>query len=172
MRTNCTYKKNSISDEVRKWIKQHFNDQDIAVTLTFRPTEYQYKAGYSPNIIWFSSSIRSYLNRLNYKILGRRYKNGHRLKSVNTFELNGSEGIHCHMIIQRPNPVMSRIPSDNTVQEIENCWTSMKCSGYRRANRVDLIWDSDGWVDYLFKDTDIRTSEYLDVLNWNLTGYR
>ena len=149
----------------QEFVKSHFKNGDYALTLTFKPSDMQYHSKYKPDLFYFSEHIAHYLNVVNYKFLGRDFKcRGHRLKVVNTFELNGSQGVHCHMILE--NPIKTRIKPCTHLNEILNCWLKTKCSGYSEANKIVATYDANGWIDYIFKDANKNNTDFIDYHNW------
>lgn len=153
----------------QNFAKSHFNDGDYALTLTFKPSVVQYAFNYKPVLIYYSQSIRHYLNVVNKKFLGRDFKSrGQRLKVVNTFELNGSQGVHCHMILQ--NPKLARIEHANHIFELKNYWLKTRASGYAEANKIEVTYDAGGWIDYMFKDANKDKTEFIDYENWCISN--
>ena len=158
---------NDLIYENVNWAIPNFKPGDFKITLTWPSHERQYKKYYQPDIRRYSNDIRHYLHRVNRKFLGRDYQaRGLMLKAVNSFEFNASQGIHCHMALE--DSVLSRVPEDECINELLQCWLDMKCSGYVAANEVMRMDYPQGWIEYIFKDTKSSKTEFTDYDNWCL----
>ena len=149
-------------------VSSHFIPGDIAITLTWKPVVSQYnKLGFKKDTIVKSNDIRHYLRRVNHEFLGRDFKaRGQKLKVINAFELNSSQGIHCHMILEKP--VSSRVAEEKCIDTLMQCWLDMECSGYVGANLIEICDNPTRWIQYFLKDTASYKPEFVDYENWYL----
>ena len=148
------------------WVKPNFKNVDFAITLTFKPDINQYRLNYVPDYRWYSSHVHHYLNIVNRTMIGRASNRPlERLKVAYTFELNFSEGVHVHMILEaREN---CKIPKMHQPMVLKSCWQNVHHSGLPQAQIVEPCWDSAGWVEYLMKDVSRKNNLHYDVQNWN-----
>lgn len=137
--------------ELIDWVSPNFNENDYFVTLTFRP-----------NILFDEAArsldVRHFLNRLNRKIYGKQFDRGlKRLKCFPVFEFNNSDGLHVHMLLERPADE-SRLDRafEATVIEV---WTNLNNGGIPKAQDVRDTFDIKRLLSYMSKQ--IRTSDKL-----------
>lgn len=132
------------------WIKPNFSDSDYFVTLTFKP------------YIQFDEAARSldvkhFLKVLNRKVYGKAYERGVRLRCCPVFEFNYSDGLHVHMLLERPTNI-SRLDLSFEETVIET-WASMQNGGVPKAQDVRECYDIKRLLSYLTKQ--IRTDDKL-----------
>lgn len=150
-----------------EYVLPHFKNNDFAITLTYPENDSQYSRKYVPQYDKASRDVKHFLNVINYKVYGRRYKNRKAcLTSVNVFEHSANNGLHFHMILE--NPEDWKIPESEKMSLILDAWLSMKCSGYPTANDVDHVDKVESWVPYLFKKITPSNTLRCDVANWHL----
>lgn len=149
------------------FVLPHFKKNDFAITLTYRENKSQYSSKYVPQYDKASRDIKHFLNVINYKVYGKKYKNRKaRLMSVNVFEHSAYNGLHVHIILE--NPEDWNIPESEKESLIIGAWMSMKCSGNINGNDIQHVKEVDHWVGYCFKDIIYSKNERCDVVNWHL----
>lgn len=160
--TRCSVNNAQTLPEVFKsWVGENFKVGDCFVTLTFKPT---IKFDESSR----SADIKRFLQRLNRIIFGKAFDYGHKkLNSCPVFELNYSDGVHVHMLLERPE---ANIRFDGDFDKlIIDTWYSMKNAGIKKAQDVRTCFDVNGALGYMSKQ--MRTGNkfiWLDAnnLNW------
>ena len=117
-----------ITASFKAWISPHFNDKDYFVTLTFR-------SWVKFDEVRCSADIKHLLKSINRKVYGKaNIKNGMQLKCFPIFELNHSDGVHVHMMLQKPNDIARlQMPFEALVIET---WQNMRCGGVRKAQDI------------------------------------
>lgn len=154
--------------EIINWVTPYFKDGDYQLTLTFRPDKYQYLLNYRPNLMWYSSHIKHYLNVINLKFYGAASRKGRlRLNSAHAFELNKTNGVHVHMILEAPR-IICRVPVASQIHTLETCWLKLKYSGVDLATKIERTEDSHGWIGYIFKDISTMKDLRCDYSNWHV----
>lgn len=157
---------NALIETNLNFVAKYFKAGDVAITLTWKPHDSQYKQGYKPDTIKHSADIRHFLRRANLKLLGRDYKSrDQKLRVVNTFELNSSQGLHCHMLLGIPDDL--RVNVSECINTLMQCWLDMNCSGYVGANKIEICDDPRKWIKYFLKDSKGFKTEFTDYYNWN-----
>ncbi len=146
-------------------IRPHFKQGDYAITLTFAPFDKQYKSGYKHDLISASSAVTHYLNKVNRMLIGwRPQKPERRLKYAGVFELNELNGLHVHMILEKPSVFMN-IEELKVPEHLIKAWVGLREGGKALAQKVEIVTDVDGWLAYMHKG--IRESQLgmVDVTN-------
>ena len=117
-----------ITASFKEWISPHFNDKDYFVTLTFR-------SWVKFDEVRCSADIKHFLKSINRKVYGKaNIKKGMQLKCFPIFELNHSDGVHVHMMLQKPNDIARlHMPFEALVIET---WQNMRCGGVRKAQDI------------------------------------
>lgn len=70
------------------------------------------------------------------------------------------------MILQKPE--ISRVHPDNHIAVLTKCWLELRETGYVGANKIDVVYEVGGWIDYIFKDTNRNKTDFIDYNNWFL----
>lgn len=138
------------------WISSHFSDHDLFVTLTFKPD------------IAFDEAKRSldvkhFLKRLNRKVFGKGIDRGRQLRCCPIFELNHSDGLHVHMVLERPADT-SRLNS-SFKQTVIDTWVAMDYTGIPVAQDIRDCYDVKRLLYYMTKQ--IRTDDKLQRIDTN-----
>lgn len=141
----------SSQQQLIDWALPHFSDNDSFVTLTFKP-------GIPFDEAQRSIDVKQFLKRLNRKVFGKQYDKHHKkLKCFPVFEFNNSDGLHVHMLLERPDDT-SRLylPFEATVIET---WCSMENTGIPKAQDVQNLYAVKRALGYCTKQ--IRTPDKL-----------
>lgn len=151
-----------LRETFKNWVAPNFKVGDCFVTLTFKPT------------IKFDESrcskdVNSFLNWLNRIVYGKSFDKGiKQLKSCPIFEYNYSQGVHVHMLLERPID-NSRFNGDFDKLIIDT-WYDMDNAGIKKAQDVRDCYDVQRVMAYMSKQLRIGDSflKY-DVNNfhWN-----
>jgi hypothetical protein len=140
--------KANVIEQLKKWISPHFKDTDCFVTLTFQPYV-------KLNEIECSRDVKCLLDRLNRAIYGKagdvrkKRSRSKYLKSCPVFEQNLSEGVHVHMLLERPEDE-SRFTGDFDKLIIDT-WYQLGRSGNKNAQDVRPSYCVEGAVIYMTK---------------------
>jgi len=144
------------------WIKPSFAPTDCFVTLTY-PDYVKYQE------VERSADVTQFLKRLNRKVFGKGAEIGKkRLKSCPIFEFNVSDGLHLHMLLEKPTdaPRLEQTFEHTVI----DTWTKMKRGGVAMAQDVRSCLNT---VDRLIYQTkQIKSGDTLtrvDFLNLHLT---
>lgn len=149
-----------LKETFKNWVTPNFKVGDCFVTLTFKPT---IKFDESSR----SKDVNSFLNRLNRKIYGKAFDNKTKqLRSCPIFEYNYSDGVHVHMLLERPLD-KSRFCGDFDKLVIDT-WYSMDNAGIKKAQDVRDCYDVHRVMGYMSKQVKTGDS-YLkyDVNNFH-----
>jgi hypothetical protein len=149
------------------WVASNFKNGDMALTLTLRESKYQSYRNYKPNLTVFNKTIKHFLNLVHREFLGKNKSKKIRLKVACVSELNASNGLHTHMVLQELPT--DRVPKHQHANVLRRLWASMKSTGLVCATRVEAAYDVKGWVVYMFKKSHRNNSEFYDPCNWHLT---
>lgn len=152
------------------WITPHFKPGDFFVTLTFHPD-------IKPIPELRSKDVSHFINKVETDLRKRRaIKKGQRLRTFSVFELNAAGEYHAHLLLE--NPYTTRIEATKYQSELVEHWITMRYSGLRAGQNVQLIENADGYtvedrVSYLTKDRSARKPLHADVPNiWLGEGQR
>lgn len=145
-----------MTTSLRTEIRGYFNQIDpvgmMAVTLTLKKRV----KGVWLDDIRASQNFRHFMNLLNSKVYGKRFKRFNKqLKVIPVMEMSASNRLHFHLIIEVPTDC-DYLWLQNEVKEIWGKTTF----GYREID-IQKISD-DGWTDYI---TKFRTKG--DEVDWN-----
>jgi len=107
-----------------------------------------------------SQNFRHYMNRLNQKFLGTRFRRyGEQLRVIPVYESGSSVNPHYHCMIDNPD-------SDRDFEFtrlVRECWWKTELS--KPEVDIQKTYDVDGWIDYMVK---FRTKTSLtDSVDWN-----
>lgn len=151
------------------WLSPYFKNCDYALTMTFRPVRKQYSNYYRPDYNLYAKHIHHYLNKVNRAFLGNEWKAGRRkLNCAYVFELNKSNGVHAHMILE--TPPIHRFVKNKHAYYLRTMWSEMKYTGDIKGTDFTEVYDATGWLNYMFKDisrTDIVSTSY-NADDWHL----
>lgn len=152
------------------WIALHFKPGDYFVTLTFHPSAKPIPDLRSKDISHFIRKVETDLRKRG------AIKKQQRLRTFSVFELNAVGECHAHLLLE--NPLTTRAEATKYQSELVEHWTTMRCSGLRAGQDVQLIENAEGYtvedrVSYLTKDKSARKALYDDVANiWLGEGQR
>ncbi len=136
-----------------EWVVPFFKQGDFALTLTFKPTFHQNKLGFQHSFVWAYKTIGHYLNLVNRKMVGwHSSKPKRRLNYFGTLETNSSNGLHFHIILERPTYM--KIPKHESFSVLINEWVGMREGGLKHAQWIEPVRDVKDWVYYITKDLD------------------
>jgi hypothetical protein len=146
-----------LRQEFKKWVEPNFKNGDVFVTLTFKPT-------IKFDEVKRSLDVQKFLTRLNRTVYGKAFDKGReRLNSCPIFEHNYSDGVHVHMILERP------AETDRWNGRFENLvmdtWLEMDNAGVRKAQDAGNCFDVSGLIGYMTKQ--IKTGDKLIKLDAN-----
>jgi len=155
------------------WLSRYFKAGDSAITLTFPEIRKQYTKQYVPDFDLYAKHIRHYLNVVNRRYLGNEWKAGRRkLQCVYTFELNSSNGVHAHMILELPPANRLGKDIDKHHFDLGSIWAKMKYTGDLKGTNFQQVYDAYGWLQYMFKDvkkTDYSVTSF-NAIDWHLNA--
>jgi hypothetical protein len=141
------HQSNRYRQEHIDWIAPFFRKGDHALTLTYPAYPNQYKPGFQPNYDAYNSHVTHYLQRIHRIFLGRSKK---RLNCAYTHEMNYSNGLHTHMILEALPE--NRVPIHLHETILAETWAQMKHTGQLQGVMIKQVGDPAGWVDYMVKD--------------------
>lgn len=146
-------KLNRILEQAFKaWVGNSGATLNYAVTLT------------SPEDFWSrehaSRMVRYFVNRLNHKLLGRRYtKLGECIAIFPTIESKNRK-MHVHAAIECPTGVSP----DDFKSAVAECWKAAHKGVAFAIVDVRPMY-SDGWIGYICKETAISNIDAIDIEN-------
>lgn len=138
------------------WIAPHFSQRDLFVTLTFNP-------GIAFDEAKRSLDVKHFMKRLNRKVFGKGTDRGQRLRCCPIFEFNNSDGLHVHMLLEKPADT-SRL-SSSFKQTVIDTWVTMDYTGIPKAQDVRDCFDVKRLLHYVTKQ--IRTDDKLLRIDTN-----
>jgi hypothetical protein len=147
-----------LKSQFKEWVGQKFNEGDCFVTLTFKPS------------IQFDETKRSldvkhFLKRLNRKVYGKAFELKHaQLKCAPIFEFNCADGIHVHIILERPE-YMDRF-NGRFEDLVIDTWLEMDNAGVRKAQDARTCYNVDGALGYMTKQINISGHIRFDYNNF------
>jgi hypothetical protein len=136
-----------IKKALNDWITPNFKVGDCLVTLTYKPSIKFDEAR-------CSKDVNGLLNRLNRIIYGKSFDKGlKRLRCCPVFEYNQSQGVHVHMLLERPVD-KSRFNGDFDKLVIDT-WYRMDNAGIKKAQDVRDCYAIQSLMAYMSKQTRI-----------------
>jgi len=162
-------------EAVYSWLNGILIDRQpdlLAVTLTFKqaikPEESAGAAFIKLDRDKAEQNMRHFLNKLNQKALGKRFRRfNKRLISVPVYEQGEATRFHAHLVLEKPQ----ELNNEAFIDLIDECWRSTDF-GY---NNIDVKQAEDsGWLSYMLKDRTKRNGvlESIDLQNCHLTDHR
>lgn len=137
-------------------------DCSLAITLTQKM-----RSAYGEPLDYASSvkNFRFFMNRLNSKILGNRFRRkGHKIKVIPVIETSKLHRLHYHAIMEIPADYLDK--RELFTHEIERAWSKTPF-GFHQT-KVDPIFNASGWLSYMGKFRDAE--DEVDVRNISLEG--
>ena len=136
-------KLNNYRTLIEEMILPKFKIGDCFVTLTF-------KEGYKYNEVSYSEKLKKFSQKLNRAIYGKSYDKGRIfLNIVPIAEFSNSQGLHIHILLQRPEPNDRYKGSFEAL--IKRIWLSMNWGTQSCAQDIRDIYDVEGAVKYITK---------------------
>lgn len=141
-------------NDLREKIISYFDKVDfnnpIAVTLTLKRLTYSEINGTKIHSylddVKTTQNIRHFLNRLNQRIFGNRFRRfGKRLKVIPVIEGDKKTRPHIHFTFDIPN----HLSKDDFTLMVRECWERTQF-GYHQYD-ITQIYDLRGWIDYNLK---------------------
>ena len=144
----------------KQWVVPHFKEVDTHfVTLTFNPNvKFEEVAS--------SAKVSLFLKRLNRRVFGKAYDKGYcGLKSLPVFELNHADGLHVHMLLERPATIKNS--TKNFEDLIKEIWCEINYEVIKGAQDIRPCSNLDKLLSYMTKQTRFNDNMRLDFNNFN-----
>lgn len=141
-----------IKEQITDYLKSLDINESSGITLTMK----QFSDGERLDTVSASRNFRHFMNLLNRKVYGSRFKRfGVRINVIPSIEVSRDGRIHYHLIIKRPK---EKDPSE-FFRMINELWAKTKF-GYRHNHFHPSI--DQGWIGYITKSRFER-----DEIDWN-----
>lgn len=140
-----------LRNEINSFIKNTNSVGMLGISLTLK----QKSNGEKLDTINMSQNFRHFMNILNSKVYGKRFKRfNQQLRVLPVIEMSQDNRFHYHLILEVPEVTTNLWLGE----EVKNAWKKTKF-GYRQID-IQSITD-DGWTDYI---TKFKTKE--DQVDW------
>lgn len=141
---------NIIREQTISYFDNFKFDDPIAVTLTLKRVSFFTDNGTRTQTylddIKTSQNIRHFLNRLNQRVFGHRFRRfGKRLKVIPVIEGDNNTRPHVHFTFDIPN----HLSKDDFTVMLRECW-GLTHFGYHQFDSTQ-IYNLSGWIDYKLK---------------------
>ena len=166
---NITIDAEKIIEKYKKEIQEFIisRHHDYMITLTFKE---------DVNEITASMILSRFIKRMNDCYFGRRSRKSIVVTPI--LERNAFYGVHYHILIQDPRPLSNKNGNKDIKDIIRDNWNnSSPITGdvYQASGGSEVwyeeIYDSKGLSEYLTKQFQLWTTDYIDFNNYT-TEYR
>lgn len=140
-----------LRNEIKSFINNTSTVGKLAISLTLK----QKSNGERLDAINMSQNFRHFMNILNSKVYGKKFKRfGKQIQVVPVIEMSQDNRFHYHLIMEVPE-VTTKLWLG---EEVKTAWKKTKF-GYREIDIQEIT--DDGWTDYI---TKFKTKE--DQVDW------